>query len=47
MFARVIEKVMNLLLSALMVAFFIILAPIWTLVYSGVLLKDYLSVARI
>ena len=46
MFARITETAMNLLISLLMMVFFIILAPIWTLFYSGVLLLDYLSLAR-
>ncbi len=40
------ETAMTLLLSALMVVFFVLLAPVWTVFYSGILLKDYLGAAR-
>jgi len=46
MFAQMTETAMTLLLSALMVVFFVLLAPVWTVFYSGVLLKDYLGAAR-
>jgi hypothetical protein len=46
MFPRITETVMNLSLSLLMVVFFIILAPVWTLFYSGVLISDYIGTAR-
>ena len=46
MIARITERVMNLLLSALMVVLFIVIAPFWTLVYGSILLKDYMSFAR-
>ena len=47
MFARLTETAMTLLLSLLMVVFFLVLSPIWTLFYSGVLLKDYLGAMRV
>ena len=46
MFARITETAMNLLLSLLMVIFFAVLAPVWTLFYSGALFVDYIGVAR-
>lgn len=46
MIPRLIETVMNLLLSALMVVFFLVLSPIWTVFYGGMLLKDYLAAAK-
>ena len=46
MFARITETAMTLLLSLLMVAFFVILAPVWTLFYSSVLIVDYIGAAR-
>jgi len=46
MTARTTEKAMELLLSVLMFVFFIILAPLWTAYYGGVLLKDYFAIAK-
>ena len=43
---RTVEKIMNLLISALMVVFFIILAPLWAVFYGGILVKDYLALAK-
>lgn len=40
MSSHTIETAMNTLLSALMVVFFVILAPLWTLFYGVVLLRD-------
>jgi len=44
--AKVIEKIMNCLLSVLMAAFFIVLAPLWTIFYGGLLLKDYIAAIK-
>ena len=46
MVALITQTAMNLLISLLMVVFFVLLAPLWTLFYSSVLLKDYLGAAR-
>ncbi|HOC92170.1 MAG TPA: hypothetical protein PKH33_07375 [bacterium] len=44
--AKVIEKIMNCLLSVLMAAFFIVLAPLWTIFYGSLLLKDYMAAIK-
>jgi hypothetical protein len=46
MSARAIERTMNCLLSILMAAFFIVLAPLWTVFYGSLLLRDYLAAIK-
>jgi len=46
MSARAIERTMNCLLSVLMAAFFIVLAPLWTVFYGSLLLRDYLAAIK-
>ncbi len=43
---KVIEKIMNCLLSVLMATFFIVLAPLWTIFYGSLLLKDYMAAIK-